>query len=172
MYTRVHAQKKHVLCGRVDKRETQPKNKTSHSDTHGRKIRKRLKCVHAYMCTRSKKSQPYCVTLAYVLFLKNFWFTIHIVDSWFWRNTRCAWAGGTWFANYPDFFENHQFHVIYCVTLAYVIFSKNFWFTIYSHRRFMILKNNESVGPVQFSAAHLICRYVRTDGRINPGWAG
>jgi len=41
------------------------------------------------------------------------------------KNTRCAWAGGTC-ANYPDFFENHQFHVIYCVTLAYVLFSKNF----------------------------------------------
>ena len=27
---------------------------------------------------------------------------------------------------YPDFFENHQFHVIYCVTLAYVLFLKNF----------------------------------------------
>ena len=40
-------------------------------------------------------------------------------------NTRCAWAGGTC-VNYPDFFENHQFHVIYCVTLAYVLFSKNF----------------------------------------------
>ena len=26
------------------------------------------------------------------------------------KNTRCAWAGGTC-ANYPDFFENHQFHV-------------------------------------------------------------
>jgi hypothetical protein len=25
-----------------------------------------------------------------------------------------------------NFFENHQFHVIYCVTLAYVLFSKNF----------------------------------------------
>ena len=34
-------------------------------------------------------------------------------------NTHCAWAGGTC-VNYPDFFlENHQFHVIYCVTLAY-----------------------------------------------------
>jgi hypothetical protein len=34
-------------------------------------------------------------------------------------NTRCAWAGGTC-VNYPDFFlfENHQFHIIYCVTLA------------------------------------------------------
>ncbi len=30
----------------------------------------------------------------------------------------------------------------------------------------------ESVGPVPFSAEHLICRYVQTDGRINPGWAG
>ncbi len=68
MYTRVHAQKKHVLCGRVDKRETQPKNKTSHSDTHGRKIRKRLKCVHAYMCTRSKKSQPSPTVLCAALF--------------------------------------------------------------------------------------------------------
>ena len=33
-------------------------------------------------------------------------------------HTRCTWAGGTC-ANYPDFFENHQFHVIYCVTLAF-----------------------------------------------------
>jgi len=28
--------------------------------------------------------------------------------------------------NYPDFFENHQFHVIYCVTLAYALFSEEF----------------------------------------------
>ena len=28
-----------------------------------------------------------------------------------WRNMLCA--------NYTKFFENHQFHVIYCVTLAY-----------------------------------------------------
>jgi hypothetical protein len=35
----------------------------------------------------------YCVTLAYVLFLKNFWSTIHIVDSWFWRKfDRICWA--------------------------------------------------------------------------------
>jgi hypothetical protein len=46
------------------------------------------------------------------------------------QNTRCAWAGGTC-ANYPNFFENHQFHVIYCFTLAYVLFSKNFRFTIH-----------------------------------------
>ncbi len=37
--------------------------------------------------------------------------------------TRCAWAGGTC-VNYPDFFENHQFHVIYCVTLAFVLFQR------------------------------------------------
>jgi hypothetical protein len=35
------------------------------------------------------------------------------------KNTRCAWAGGT-YTNYPDFCKNHQFHVIYCVNLAYV----------------------------------------------------
>ena len=41
--------------------------------------------------------------------------------------TRCTWAGVTC-VNYPDFFENHQF---YCVSLAHVLFSKNFWFTIH-----------------------------------------
>jgi hypothetical protein len=61
MYTRVHAQKKHILCGQVDERETHLKKKTSHGNTHGQKIRKRLKCVHAYMYTRSKKSQPKAV---------------------------------------------------------------------------------------------------------------
>jgi hypothetical protein len=35
--------------------------KTSHSDTHGPKNRKMLKCTHAYTSTRSKKSQPECV---------------------------------------------------------------------------------------------------------------
>jgi hypothetical protein len=55
-------------------------------------------------------------------------------------NTRCAWAGGTC-ANYPDFFENHQFHVIFCVTLAYFTFFEEFLIHN-SHRRFMILKNN------------------------------
>jgi len=40
-------------------------------------------------------------------------------------NTRCAWAGGTC-AKYPDVFENNHFHVIYCVTLAYAIFLKDF----------------------------------------------
>ena len=46
------------------------------------------------------------------------------------RRLKISRAGGTC-ANYPDFFENHKFHVIYCVTLAYVLFSKNFWFTIH-----------------------------------------
>ena len=32
--------------------------------------------------------------------------------------SRAARAGGTC-VNYPDFFHNHQFHVIYCVTLSY-----------------------------------------------------
>ena len=43
-------------------------------------------------------------------------------------------------ANYPDFFENHQFHVIYCVTLAYVLYFEEF--LIHDSRGLMILKNN------------------------------
>ena len=39
--------------------------------------------------------------------------------------TRCMWAEGT-YANYPDFCEDHQFHVIYCVTLAYVLYFEKF----------------------------------------------
>ena len=52
-------------------------------------------------------------------------------------NTCCARAGGTC-VNNPDFFENHQFHVIYCVTLAYVLF----WgeFLILNSRGFLILR--------------------------------
>jgi hypothetical protein len=40
----------------------------------------------------------------------------------------------------PDFFENNQFHVIYCVSLAYVLFFEEF--LIHVSRGFMILKNN------------------------------
>jgi hypothetical protein len=49
---------------------------------------------------------------------------VHIVPHR--MNTRCAWAGGTCCANYPDFFENNQFYVTYYVTLANVLFLKNF----------------------------------------------
>ena len=52
--------------------------------------------------------------------------------------THCAWAGETC-ANYPDFCKNHQFHVIYCVTLAYAIICEEF--LIRDSRGFMILKN-------------------------------
>ena len=41
----------------------------------------------------------------------------------YFANTRCTWAGGT-YLNYPDFFENHQFHVIHCVILAHVFFEE------------------------------------------------
>ena len=51
------------------------------------------------------------------------------------QNTRCTWAGGT-YVNYPDFCENHQFHVIYCVTIVYVLYFPEFW--IHDSRRFMI----------------------------------
>ena len=45
-------------------------------------------------------------------------------------NTCCAWAGGTC-VNNPDFCENLQFHVIYYVTIAYVLFWRisDSWFT-------------------------------------------
>ncbi len=56
--------------------------------------------------------------------------SVYLRDNKITKNTRCAWAGGTC-ANFPDFFENHHFHVIYCVTLAFVLFSKNFRFTIH-----------------------------------------
>jgi hypothetical protein len=29
-------------------------------------------------------------------------------------NTRCAWAGGTYYASFSDFCDNRQFYVIYC----------------------------------------------------------
>ena len=46
--------------------------------------------------------------------------------------THCTWAGGT-YANYPDFCENHQFHVIYCVTLAYYVLYVEEFLTHDSH---------------------------------------
>ena len=60
-----------------------------------------------------------------------------------------------------DFFENHQFHVIYCVTLGYVgtFFEEFLTSLIHDFEEYL----TESVGPVPFSAEHLICRYVRTD---------
>jgi hypothetical protein len=84
------------------------------------------------------------------------------------ENTCCAWAEGT-YMNYPDFCENHdQFHVIYCVTLAYVLYFEEF--LIHDSGRFMICKKwlTESVGPVPFSAEYLICRCV-TDELIRVG---
>jgi len=46
-------------------------------------------------------------------------------------HTRCAWAGGTC-TNYPDFFENHHFHILFTVLLSLMyFFSKNFLFTIH-----------------------------------------
>jgi hypothetical protein len=40
----------------------------------------------------------------------------------------------------PDYFENKQFHVIYCVSLAHVLFFEEF--LIHVSCGFMILKNN------------------------------
>ncbi len=82
------------------------------------------------------------------------------------KYTCCAWAGGT-HANYPDFCKNHQFHVIYCVTLTDVLYFKEF-LTLDSHQ-FTIFKEwlPKSVGLVPFSAKYLICRHVRTDWRTD-----
>ncbi len=80
--------------------------------------------------------------------------------------TCCAWAGGT-YANYPDFCKNHQFHVIYCVNLAYVLYFEEFltldscWFTIFKEWL------TKSVVLVPLSAKYLICRHVRTDWRTD-----
>ncbi len=69
--------------------------------------------------------------------------------------TRCAWAEGTC-ANYPDYLENHQFHVI-TVLLLHMYFFEEF------------LIHNESIGPVPFSAEYLICRHVQTDRQTDGG---
>jgi len=86
--------------------------------------------------------------------------------------------------SFPDFCDNRQFHVIYCVsshlgTLFRRISDSRFTW-IHDFEEFL----TESVGPVPFSAQYLICRPVRMDGqtdgrtdrwtdrRINPGWAG
>jgi hypothetical protein len=51
MYTCVHAQQKHVLCGQVDKRETHPKKNFSQRHTwmkNQKKVEVRT-CVHVHM---------------------------------------------------------------------------------------------------------------------------
>ena len=54
--------------------------------------------------------------------------------------TRCAWAEGTC-ASFPDFCNNRQFHVIYCVYLSFMLlyFEE---FLIHDLCGFVILKNN------------------------------
>ncbi len=82
------------------------------------------------------------------------------------QSTCCAWAGGT-YANYPDICKNHQFHVIYCVTLACVFYFEEFltldsrWFTIF--KKWL----TKSVGLVPLSTKYLICRHVHTDWRTD-----
>ena len=41
------------------------------------------------------------------------------------HDTHRAWAGGR-YANFPIFFENHQFQIICCVTLTYVLYFEEF----------------------------------------------
>ena len=44
------------------------------------------------------------------------------------QHARCAWLEEHDVRiKYPDFFENHQFHVIHCVTLAYILIFENYY---------------------------------------------
>ena len=56
-----------------------------------------------------------------------------------WASTRCTWAGGT-YVNYHVFCENHKFHVIYCVTIPYVLYLEEF--LIHDSCQSMIFKIN------------------------------
>jgi hypothetical protein len=86
-------------------------------------------------------------------------------------NTCCAWAGGT-YANYPDFCKNHWFHVIYCVTLTYVLYFKEFltldscWFTIF--REWLTESVRLCLFPLNtYSAGTYTQNGGRTDGRTD-----
>ena len=83
------------------------------------------------------------------------------------QNIRCAWAGGT-YCKLPLFLWEssvHQFHVIYCVTLAYVLYFEEF--LIHYLHRFMIFKAwlTKSNGPMPFPTEYLMqaCTDWRTD---------
>ena len=76
--------------------------------------------------------------------------------------------------SFPDFCDNCQFHVIYCVSshLCTSLFRR------FSDSRFKWIHDfeenlTESFGPVPFSAQYRICRPVRTDGQTDrriDGW--
>ena len=76
--------------------------------------------------------------------------------------------------SFPDFCNNCQFPVIYCIssrlgTLFQRISDSRFtWIHDFEENL------TESVGPVLFSAEYLICRHVRTDGRTTDEliWGG
>ena len=74
--------------------------------------------------------------------------------------------------SFPDFCNNCQFPVIYCISSHLGIL-----FQRISDSRFTWIHDfeenlTESVGPVLFSAEYLIHRHVQTDGQINLGGAG
>ena len=85
--------------------------------------------------------------------------------------------------SFPDFCNNRQFHVIYCVSSRLCTLFRRI-----SDSRFTWVHDFEenltkSVGPVLFSAEYLICRHVqttdgltdrRTDGRTHDEliWGG
>ena len=60
---------------------------------------------------------------------------------------------------FPDFCNNRQFYVIYCVTLAYVLFLKNFLFTIHDFKYLLAILYDHS--SVQEKIGQLTYRRVR-----------
>ncbi len=69
--------------------------------------------------------------------------------------------------SFPDFCDNRQFHVIYCVSSRLCTLFRRI-----SDSRFTWIHDfeellTESVGPVLFSAEYLICRHVQTDGQTH-----
>ena len=66
VHMRTCTTKTRFMWTRRQKRDPSEKKNFAQRHTHGRKIRKRLTCVHAYMRTRSKKSQPNSTFYAYL----------------------------------------------------------------------------------------------------------
>ena len=65
MYTRVHAQKKHVLCGQVDQRETHPKKNFAERHTRTKtpkKVNVRT-CVHVHMLKEITALSTVCLKI-------------------------------------------------------------------------------------------------------------
>jgi hypothetical protein len=61
---------------------------------------------------------------------------------------------------FPDFCENHQFHVMRML-FQRISYSSQFMFMIFKEQ------STKSFGLVPFSAKYLVCRHVRMDGLMD-----